>query len=161
MAMVTKARALGNPTALSHARTFLRSWRACGTPLPNSPSSLLQGSGQLVREASSTQNLATGQSSFGDLWGLLTRCEEYLGAAHVPYRWGMAFLAQRYSQEIARIEESDRLADRRGGGRDGQGKVRSEAKRLLLQDVPLVTPEAFTQRLKRAQRWHTAAQTLG
>lgn len=129
-AMITKARALGNPTALAHARIFLQSWRACGTPLPGSSSStplsssLLQGTGQLVRQVGGTQDARLGPPSFGHLWHLLTRCEDYLGAAHVQYRWGMAFLAQRYAQEIARLQKGDRLeGPQRSCNRGGRGKV--------------------------------------
>ncbi|PSN58543.1 hypothetical protein BS50DRAFT_452042, partial [Corynespora cassiicola Philippines] len=33
--MVEKAKALGNPTSLRHAASFLQNWRRTGSPFPN------------------------------------------------------------------------------------------------------------------------------
>jgi hypothetical protein len=167
LAMVEKARKLGNDVSRAHAGAFLSAWRACGSPLARVGAGTGGGGGgapsstALVQRgtATTTTTTTTDALSFGDLWDTVLSCEAQLAAVHIQYRWYMACLAKRYIDKVTMLEQ-DRQPD--SGRRQGRGNARSEAKRAMLAEVRRpVSWDAFNTRLKRAMRWYDVTQYIG
>ena len=164
--MVQNAHALGNQAARSHAASFVKSWRSLGTPFPTrvgpTPS-------MIVRSTFPLQGLSQCSaldSAFRHAWDTINFLEGQFAAVHIQYRWAMASLARAYAEKIIELKQQDDIAGRgQSRRRDGKGKLRTQAKRNLLQLVsPNATPSQqsiFGKRLQRATRWYEAADKLG
>ena len=173
MAMLGKARALGNETALCHVISFLQSWRSCGTPFASAwapaPSAARSGAGRTLARLNPPEGGGVGgvvDDAFRHAWDMVNVYEGKLTAVHVQYRWAMASLARAYMEGITALERRDDMAGKgKSRGRGGHGNLRSEAKKALLS---LIFPHAggkdysiFNKRLQRATRWYQAAHALG
>lgn len=82
----------------------------------------------------------------------------------------MAGLGRDYEQQVAALKAADVASGRTGHKRQGDGNVRTQAKKILWEQVKhrgtdkLGRPwtwAAYNTQLKRAARWYEAAETLG
>lgn len=159
--IIETIRALGNRSSLEQTHAFIMRWRNAGTPFSLGGESLdeIASTAIAVRPSATSRSLARNiATSFARKWEAGDRLDRFMAAGTIQSRWIAASLARDYQREI------DRLEAERGPGRSrhGRGKVTSEAKRNLLRSLrSKPSTDAWNTRLKRGNRWYTAAKQLG
>lgn len=140
--MLTKARAVVNPSTWHNATVFLQTWRDRGTPVPKHTSAV-------TSTAISTQvTVAPPRGSdraFQHAWHVSRVCELRVKVVAIEYRWAMAFLGRAYAKKASQL----------GIDKTGFGHAKTQAIDTLHRLVdPAGTPEGrrtFWRRLNMCQ----------
>lgn len=150
--MLTKARAVGNPSTWQNVTVFLQTWRDRGTPIPEHTSA--STSTALSTQVTVAPPRALDRA-FQHAWHVSRVCELRVKVVAIEYRWAMAFLGRAYARNAAQL----------GLDRTGVGQAKSQAIDALRKLIePTSAPEgrkAFVRQLNMASRWYQLAEKLG
>jgi hypothetical protein len=167
--MLRKARSLGNASAQENAAEFLQRWRTAGSPFSPATAGVADAPATQLTVQAHASDPAPANAADSEFYYTYNLARHYgtrLATVHIEYRWAMAFLGRTYANKIAALEEEHELAGQ-VNYRQGRGKIRTEAQRLLLQLIYPNSTASAAQKgtlknlLQRAVRWHDAAITLG